>query len=108
MYSQSVKLKEEKEYDMVNILNEDFDFNKKYPEYLYRKGFVLKNRIFAPSQTEIIFHFSSGCVPIKLSDGSWWNKSVTYSIQIPMLEIFNAPISSKYKEEQLSLLIPGE
>ena len=91
---------------MIAVWNEEFDFGKKYPEYLYRKGFILKDRIFAPSQTEIIFHFSSGCVPIKLSDGSWWNEPVTYSIQTSMLEIFSAPISSKYKEKQLSLLIP--
>lgn len=93
---------------MINAWNEDFDFWRRYPEYLYRKNFILKNRIFAPSQTKIIFHFSSGCVPIKLSDGSWWNEPVTYSIQTSMLEIFNAPISSKYKEKQLSLLIPEE
>ena len=95
---------------MVNILNEDFDFDKKYPEYLYRKGFVLKNRIFAPSQTEFVLPSYEKDVFISYEEyKKYKDRPFKFKVcQFSVLDNLSAPISSKYMLEQLSLLMPEE
>ena len=95
---------------MVNILNEDFDFGRRYPEYLYRKGFVLKNRIFAPSQTEIIFPSYERDIFFSYKEYNKYKErsSKIMVCQFSVLDKLSAPISSKYMLEQLSLLMPEE
>lgn len=93
---------------MVNILNEDFDFGKKYQEYLYRKGFVLKSRIFAPSQTIFTLPFYERDIFFSYEEYKKYKERPLEIVmcQFSVLDKLSAPISSKYMLEQLSLLIP--
>ena len=95
---------------MVNVWNENFDFGKKYPEYLYRKDFILKNRILGPKQTEFIFPSYEKDVFFSYEEYKKYKECPFKFMvcQFSVLDNLSAPISSKYMLEQLSLLMPEE
>lgn len=95
---------------MANVWNEDFDFGRRYPEYLYRENFILKNRMLGPKQTEIILPSCEMDIFFSHKEyEKYKERSLKLMVcQFSVLDKLSAPISSEYMAAQLSLLMPEE